>query len=142
MSKSLSDLCSCVRPQIAELLREAREKLGFQMAVIGTGRDAKQQAEYLRIGTSRANKSLHQPQPVCGLSHAADIAPAHLIQLKNWAPEHPDWLRLGELAESKGLLWGGRWSGKWKRDTDIEYGLVDCPHFYVKAFHAPADRIA
>jgi hypothetical protein len=122
---------------MAELLRDCREKFDWQMVIVGTGRTEKQQAEYKRIGTSRATRSLHQPQLVCGLSHAGDFAPYHLMQLKNWAPEHPDWLKYGELAESKGLLWGGRWSGKFRRESDPDYKLVDCPHVYIKLKHDP-----
>lgn len=136
MSRSMTALCPCIRPQLAELLRTAHEKFGWQMSVVGTGRDDQQQAEYLRIGTSKAKRSKHQKQPICGLSHAGDIAPYHLMQLKNWAPEHPDWLKLGELGEGLGLNWGGRWSGKWRRPGARDYKIVDCPHFDVAVDHA------
>lgn len=132
----MTDLCVAVRPRIAALKAHAEREWGWQIVVVGTGRNAEQQAEYVRIGTSKAKRSLHQAQPACNLSHAADIVPAHLAQLKNWAPEHPDWLKLGEAGENLfRLSWGGRWSGKWHIKGTPDYKIVDCPHFYIKLDH-------
>lgn len=125
MSKSLTDLCSCIYPKIAELLRKANADLGFSMVIVGTGRTPDEQEINLRLGVSWTKRSKHLPQPGCGKSHAADVAPYHLTQLKNWAPNHPDWQRLGELGELLGLSWGGRW--KHQRD---------CPHFEVAVNHS------
>ena len=136
MGKNLTDLCECIRPQASLLLKKAHEELGFWMSVVSTGRTEEEQVENLRTGVSRTRKSKHLPQPVCKKSHAFDTAPRHLIALKNWAPEHPDWERLGKLGESMGLEWGGRWSGKWRRAGERDYHIVDCPHFQVSVTHA------
>lgn len=123
MSRNLSDLCYCIRPQVEKLLREAHQKFGWSMVVVDTVRTPEEQRENLAKKVSWTLRSNHLPQPSCNKSHAADIAPYHLMQLKNWGPEHPDWELLGELGESFGLLWGGRWKQR------------DCPHFEVKVEH-------
>lgn len=137
MSTSISDLCPCIRSKVQELLRWGHEEKGWQMTVVGTGRTPAAQAKYVKAGTSRTSNSKHLPQPGCGLSHAADVAPYHLRQMKNWAPEHPNWLALGEKAEALGLNWGGRWSGKWRKPDQKDYRICDCPHFDVKVIHKP-----
>lgn len=97
---------------MAEALLAAAKAAGFDLVVVDTLRTAEEQAEYLRTGASKRKDSLH----LHGL--AIDVAPRPLMKLKNWAPEHPEWFRLGELGEGLGLRWGGRWKSP-----------VDRPHF-------------
>lgn len=123
MSRSIFDLCESVRPLAQQLLREAHEKFGWSMVVVDTLRTAEEQRQNILNKVSWKTRSDHLPQPGCGKSHAIDIAPAHLMTLKNWAPDHPDWDKLGGLGESLGLLWGGRWAKR------------DCPHLYRKITH-------
>ena len=123
MSQALEDLCPVVRPAVEKLLALAQETLAFDMCVVDTLRTPAEQDANIRAGVSWTRNSRHLAQPVCGLAHAADLAPKHLMRLKNWAPKHSDWLRLGELGESLEFLWGGRWLHR------------DCPHFEMRTAH-------
>lgn len=123
MSRNLSDLCDCIRPKAEQLLRKAHEELNWTMVVVDTVRTPEEQQENIRLKVSWTTKSDHLPQPVCGKSHAVDIAPYHLTQKKNWAPDHPDWEILGRMGEGIGLYWGGRWKKR------------DCPHFGMQVLH-------
>ena len=116
MSRSLDDLCPACRPLFDKFLELAEENFNFDMVVVDVLRTPEQQAANIAKGVSWTAKSKHLPQPGCNKSHALDAAPAHLMSLKNWAPSHPDWERLGVMAESLGLNWGGRWKQR------------DCPH--------------
>lgn len=135
----MSELCPCLREKVAALLRWGHEVKGWQMVLVETGRTPERQARVLAAGNARTSHSKHLPQPGCGLAHAADIAPYHLQQQKNWAPNDPDWLALGEQGEALGLNWGGRWSGKFRKPEQPDYKLVDCPHFDVKVTHGPEE---
>lgn len=128
MSRSLDDLCACCRPRFERYLELASENFNFEMIVTCTERTPAAQAQALANGTSKTLRSKHLPQKVCKKSHALDAVPKHLARLKFWAPEHPDWERLGKLGEALGLQWGGRWGGKWRRPTDRDYKIVDCCH--------------
>jgi peptidoglycan L-alanyl-D-glutamate endopeptidase CwlK len=121
---SLWDLDPRILPLATDLITRAHIDLGFDCKVIDVIRTPAEQAHNLAIGVSWTEKSLHLPQPDCGKSHAIDIAPRHLMALKNWAPEHPDWEKLGALGESLGFDWGGRWKQR------------DCPHF---EWHVPKE---
>src|SRR3990167_4723882 len=120
MSKSLGDLCDCLRLNVDQLLQQAP---GFHLLVIETLRSPEQQTQNILNGVSWTKKSRHLAQPGCNKAHAIDVAPRYLLAEKNWAPSHPDWELLGVLGESLGLSWGGRWKHR------------DCPHFEVNIRH-------
>ncbi len=101
-----------MRPLAKELLRQAL--LEFPVTVIETLRTPEQQAMNVKHGVSWTLHSKHLT------GDAIDIAPSEVLLLKNWAPLHPHWERLGEIGESLGLEWGGRWKQR------------DCPHFQIK----------
>lgn len=142
MSRSLNDLCECIRPEAGELLRRAHEDLGFTMIVVDTLRTPAEQQQNIIKRVSFTAQSKHIAQPICGKSHAIDAVPHHLAILKNWAPEHPDWLKLGELGESLGLKWGGRWAGIFHRKGDPTSRQPDCPHFDKSISHESQTRLA
>lgn len=49
-------------------------------------------------------------------SLAIDVAPRAVLRLKDWAPDDPAWVALGELvATFPALEWGGNWPSR-KRD--------------------------
>jgi hypothetical protein len=131
MSNKISDLHPEFQPYAKELIRRAEDELGFKMVVVDTLRTPVEQKLNLARGVSKTLKSKHLMQPCCEKSHAIDIVPKHLAKLKNWAPEHPDWLLLGKLGESlhKNISWGGRWKGKFHIPGTKVYSIVDCPHF-------------
>lgn len=58
---------------------------------------------------------------------AFDIVPLNAAGKPWWNAPSEIWKRIGELGESVGLEWGGRWGA-----TDKALGW-DCPHFQDKA---------
>jgi D-alanyl-D-alanine carboxypeptidase len=119
MSRSLSDLSEHFRPLAVELIARAVEA-GIQVRIIDTLRTETEQQENLRRGVSWTAKSKHLPDE-SGKANAIDLGPIECLSLKNWAPLHPAWERLGEIGESVGLTWGGRWK------------VRDCSHFELKS---------
>lgn len=102
MSKSLNDLDPRFRPLAEELLRRIKEA-GIEIVVIDTLRTEAEHLKNLKNGTSKVKRSKHCD----GL--AIDIAPVICLKLKNWAPYHPLWKKIGLIGEALGLRWGGRW---------------------------------
>src|SRR5436190_15582031 len=102
MGKDLSELSDDFRP-LAERLLQLCADAGIPVRVISTGRTEAEQADCVKRGTSWTLRSFH----LKGL--AIDIAPEELLGEKLWAPKSPLWYRLGEIGESIGLKWGGRW---------------------------------
>jgi hypothetical protein len=71
--------------------------------IIETRRTEAEHQANLAAGRSWTKHSKH----IDGL--AIDVGLIARLKEKNWNPEHPDWLRLGEIGEACGLKWGGRW---------------------------------
>jgi len=101
VGKSLDELDPKFRP-LAEKLLQLAADAGIAVRVIDTGRTPEQQANYLKLGTSWTRNSKHL------IGKAIDIAPEELLTEKLWAPKSQLWYRLGEIGESIGLKWGGR----------------------------------
>jgi len=110
MNKKLNDLDPTFKPKVFELLARCIENR-LQVIIIETLRTPEQQEINITNGVSWTRKSKHL------IGKAIDLAPVSVLELKNWAPKHPDWERLGHIGESLGLTWGGRWK------------VRDCPHF-------------
>ncbi len=122
MSRSLSDLSEKFRPLAVELIARAIEA-GICVRIIDTLRSESEQRENVRKGVSWTMQSRHLPDEN-GKSNAIDLAPVEVLTLKNWAPNHPYWQQLAEIAESLGLNAGFRWKQR------------DCCHFDL-----PAERV-
>lgn len=112
MGRTLGELSSPMRTMAEDLLW-ALDDLGIDVVIVCTGRTQAEQDDCIRRGTSKVKHSKHQD------GNAIDVCPSVLIRTKNWSPSDPLWERVGEIGESVGLVWGGRWKGN-KRD---------CPHF-------------
>jgi peptidoglycan LD-endopeptidase CwlK len=104
-----------LQPKFHELLRLAREA-GLTVQVLETWRSFADHQKNLKKKTSWRARSLH-----CD-GKAFDIGIPEYFPLPLWNPTGPKWKILGELGESIGLEWGGRWPGK----------KTDCPHFQLK----------
>lgn len=107
MSKRLDDLSDDFRPIVFELLARAIED-NVQVRIIDTLRTPEEQAVNIANGVSWTKNSKHLPDAT-GKANAIDIVPVIVMSLKNWAPDHPDWQKLGAIGEHLGLRWGGRW---------------------------------
>jgi hypothetical protein len=109
MGRDLSELASYMLP-LAEQLIEQATAAGLDPVVIDTGRTPAQQEQKIADGVSWVVKSMHEPQPPEMKSEAIDVAPRAVLSRKGWDPSSPLWPELGEIGESLGLQWGGRWS--------------------------------
>lgn len=108
MGRSLDELDSRFKPVAESFIAECRNQRVY-LAIITTGRTAKEQEDCLRRGVSWTKNSKHLPQPPEGKSWAIDVVPVDLIETKNWSPAHPLWYQIGAIGEKLGLKWGGRW---------------------------------
>ena len=127
-SRKLSDLHPDVRLLVERFIDLADDE-GIVMLITCTWRSGIEQAELYAQGrttkgrivtNARAGESLHNfllnGNPA---ARAIDVVPM-VLGKPMWDAEHPLWERLGELGESVGLQWGGRWR------------KPDKPHFEVK----------
>jgi D-alanyl-D-alanine carboxypeptidase len=108
MGKNLTELTSYML-QLAEALLAKSKVAGIALAVIDTGRTPAQQQVKLAQNVSWVTRSKHEPQPPEMLSEAIDVCPLVLLNTKLWSPGSPLWQQVGQIGESLGLRWGGRW---------------------------------
>jgi hypothetical protein len=108
MGNNLDELASYMIPLAAKLLSQSRAA-GIALAVIDTGRTPAEQQTKLAQGVSWVSTSKHEPQPPEMRSEAIDVCPIPLLTTKLWSPASPLWQQVGEIGESLGLRWGGRW---------------------------------
>ena len=123
MSRALDDLSTAFRPLACEVLARLVERQALVM-IIDTLRTLAEHRANLANGTSRTARSKHLPRlmrgfaetdPDAGKSDAIDLAPwevwqAHGPDKLSWDPTHPTFAIIGDIGESLGLRWGGRWA--------------------------------
>lgn len=112
-----------MRPRAVELLARLVER-GVMVCIVDTLRTEAEQAEALRAGRSATRWSRHLPRrlrramppgdPDADKADAMDLAPYAIYALHGpdklqWDTTDVVWRTIGELAESLGLVWGGRW---------------------------------
>ena len=122
MSRKLDDLSSEFRPLAFEVLARLAERQTLVMIVDTLRTEAEHQAN-LAAGTSSAPRSKHLPRTLRGWSpqhpdaqksDAIDLVPFDIWQASgpdkiSWDTKHPTFAVIGEIGESLGLRWGGRW---------------------------------
>jgi len=119
MSRSLSDLTPFFRAQVVEFLARLVEAQ-IPVMVVDTLRTPEEQKENLLKGVSWTSKSKHLPNSVDGKAQAVDICPYDEFRIRGmdklyWQTHDSDgnllpvWKQIGEIGESCGLEWGGRW---------------------------------
>jgi peptidoglycan L-alanyl-D-glutamate endopeptidase CwlK len=125
VSRALSDLSPRFRPLAYEFLAKLVES-GIHVLIVDTLRTPEEQAENIRRGVSWTPHSRHLT------GDAIDVCPYEVFALSGpdklqWDPAHPVWTRIGRVAESCGLVWGGRWAQRdlghveapWPRESGI-----------------------
>ena len=110
MSRQLTDLDPVLLEKVMLLIAGCAER-GIGVVVIDTLRTEEEHAANLANGTSWTARSKHLPD-ANGRSRAVDLAPERVLGMKGWAPQHRFWETMGELGESLGLRWGGRWAAR------------------------------
>jgi hypothetical protein len=123
MSRSLDDLSSAFYPYAIEVLARLTER-GIPVLIVDTLRTAEEHQANLLKGTSMTRLSRHLPRymrmacteadPDRNKSDAMDIAPYETYALYGpdklqWDGGDPIWLAIGNVVETAGLVWGGRW---------------------------------
>ena len=101
MDTSLTSLSDRFRP-FAEAFLWKCQHLGIPIVVVCTRRTDAEQSDCLARGVSWTTHSKHLT------GDAIDVATRELMAMKNWGPGDPEWTRIGEIGESLGLVWGGR----------------------------------
>ena len=110
MGRRLDELDPTFRPLAVEFLARLTEA-GVPVKIVSTGRTATEQAEAVRRGASKVERSRHQD------GMAIDVVPYDIFQLAGpdklqWSTADPVWQTIGQIAESLGLRWGGRFGEK------------------------------
>lgn len=114
MGKSLESLASYMEPLAQDLLNQCYAA-GIPLTVEDTDRDPATQAADIAAGRSWTTHSKHLPQPPEMKSEAIDCVPTALLSVKQWGwygtieNSDPRWLQMGQIGETIGLEWGGRW---------------------------------
>lgn len=122
-SRRLNDLAPQFKTIAFELLARCAEA-GIPVMIINTLRTQAEHEANLANGVSWTTHSLH----LDGL--AIDICPYYQYTLHGpskltWDASDPAWTTIGEIGESLGLRWGGRWK---QRDmSHFEYHPATTP---------------
>lgn len=125
MSKALDDLSTPMRGLVFQLLARLVER-GIFVCIVDTLRTAQEQADNLAKGVSWTQQSKHLPRKLRGFpasspdankSDAIDLCPyeaylLHGADKLQWDSADPAWQIIGDIGESLGLRWGGRWKQK------------------------------
>lgn len=109
------------RPMVDRFLAKCIEA-GIMVMIVETWRSQEAHEEDVKNGRSWVTKSNHQNalvsvwgwQGEIPAALAIDVAPYDQYQLHGpdklkWDGADPVWQRLGEIGESLGMKWGGRW---------------------------------
>jgi hypothetical protein len=108
MGNSLDALASYFRTQVDTFLAKCATA-GIPLTSIDTDRTVSEQAQKIAEGVSWTQNSRHLPQPPEEKSEAIDVCPTPYLTMKLWNPSGPMWKQVGEIGESCGMFWGGRW---------------------------------
>lgn len=124
-----------VLPEMKELafkLLKKAEEAGLSVIFYDGWRDTQEQLKNIAKGTSFVKNPLNSMHP---WGAAVDIVFKNAAGLPSWPnPDIPEnmkkWKKLGEIGESLGLTWGGRWKN------------FDGPHFQLSSVSAKELRTA
>lgn len=120
-SRSLDDLTPDVKRMAVQFLNQCREQ-GIDVLIYCTLRPSQEQDELYKIGRSikgaivtnaRGGESWHN------YGRAFDFVP--LVAGKPQWSDQSLYLKCGVIAESIGLEWAGRWSGKLKEVAHCQF---------------------
>ena len=115
-------LCPCVRTMYFRMIHELETTHQLPVTLIETLREQDRQEYYIRVGVSRTLHSMHLAQLPNRLALAFDLAPTEYLAERGWHPEGALWRAMGDVGESVGLEWGGRWRS-----------FHDMPHYQLRS---------
>ena len=121
-SRSVTEL----HPKVATMAMaflQACDNAGIDLLITSTYRDHASQNELYAQGRTKPGKIVTNArggQSWHNYRLALDVVP-----LRNgkcvWDDKDPIWLKVGEIGESLGLEWGGRWAAKFRDRPHFQY---------------------
>lgn len=125
MSRKLEDLNPAVQLRARALLNAAKDA-GIDLIITSTYRTAEQQAALYAQGRTKPGVIVTNARP--GDSYHNWQCAFDVVPLRNgkpvWGTSGEDgalWRKIGELGESVGLEWAGRWTGKLREMAHFQY---------------------
>lgn len=125
MSRKIEDLNPAVQWRAHALLKAAKDA-GIDLIVTSTYRTAEQQAALYAQGRTKPGVIVTNARP--GDSYHNWQCAFDVVPLRNgkpvWGTSGEDgalWRKIGELGESVGLEWAGRWTGKLREMAHFQY---------------------
>lgn len=124
-SRRLEDLHPIVKKKAQAFIDEARLK-GIDLLVTSTYRDLASQAALYAQGRTKPGAIVTNAKP--GQSWHNWRCAFDVVPIRNgkpvWGTSGPDgdlWRKVGEIGESVGLEWAGRWTGKLREMAHFQY---------------------
>ena len=118
----IQSLQPTLQPLAQALIQKAREQ-GIEIEIVQGYRSPEDQDVLLTSGAGVTKAPGLLSYHNYGL--AFDVLPKDYAGMKDWNPTGLHWATLGQIGESLGLEWGGRWS------------TPDRPHFQIPSSAAP-----
>lgn len=119
-SRSLDDLTQKARESCLKWIAECKEE-GIDVLVYCTYRDGKEQDELYAIGRTKPGKIVTNARAGDSWHNwhrAWDAVP--LINGKAAWDDKGSYAKMGRIAESLGIEWAGRWTGKLKETAHFQ----------------------
>ena len=124
-SRNLSDLVPPCKEMAEKFLKLAKDA-GIDLIVTSTYRDLESQAALFAQGRTKPGAIVTNARP--GQSWHNWRCAFDVVPIRNgkpvWSTTGPDgalWRKVGELGESVGLEWAGRWTGKLREFAHFQY---------------------
>ena len=124
-SRNLSDLHPVCKEKAEKFLKIAKDA-GIDLLVTSTYRDNESQAALFAQGRTKPGLIVTNARP--GQSWHNWRCAFDVVPIRNgkpvWGITGPDgdlWRKVGELGESVGLEWAGRWTGKLREFAHFQY---------------------
>lgn len=125
MSRRIEDLAPAVQ-QRAKALVNAAKDAGIDLLITSTYRSNEEQAALYAQGRTKPGAIVTNARP--GDSYHNWRCAFDVVPLRNgkpvWGTTGPDgelWRKVGELGESAGLEWAGRWGSKFREYPHFQY---------------------
>ncbi len=121
-SRAVTDL----HPKVATMAMafvQACDQAGIDLLITSTYRDHESQNELYAQGRTKPGKIVTKAKG--GQSYHNWRLALDFVPLRNgkcvWDDKDPIWRKIGEIAESVGFEWGGRWTGGFKDLPHLQY---------------------
>lgn len=123
-SRKIEDLHPAARSRVSKFIESCKAD-GITLLITQTYRDIEKQNDLFKVGrrgvagertvtNARGGESFHNYR--C----AVDVVPI-VYGKALWDTSDPLWRRVGEIGESCGLEWSGRWTGKMREMAHFQF---------------------